>query len=95
VGGAGCGPGRLQVRGQQRELAEGAGDQRDFEALIQLLGGEPAVASRDPEDLDDPVPVGMGSPQLRPRRLTAGTVGWGYFTSHRTYCKAGHSAQNV
>jgi hypothetical protein len=37
----------------------------------------------------------MGSPQLRPRRLTAGTVGWGYFTSHRTYCKAGHSAQNV
>ena len=53
-----------QVGGQRGQLAVGAGGQRPLQPLVQLVGRQPAVARRDPEQLDDRVAVGVRGPQL-------------------------------
>lgn len=66
---------RVQVRGKRYQLARGPGGQRGFEALIQLIEAEQAVAGGDPENLSDPVPVGVRYPlPVRRVRLTR-TIG--------------------
>jgi hypothetical protein len=58
-------PGR-QVTSQDGELALRAGCQGGLEPLVKLLGCQPAVARRDPEELHDSVAVRVRGPQLWP-----------------------------
>ena len=55
---------RWQVGGQLRQLPVGAGGQRRLNPLVKLGPGQPPVAGRDPEDLNDPVPVFVRGAQL-------------------------------
>ncbi len=54
-----------QVRRQRRQFAARAGRQGRAQTLVKLGRGQPSVASRNTEDLDHPVPVFIGGPQLR------------------------------
>jgi len=67
---------RRQVRHQRRQLAAGAGRQGGLHPLVQLLGGQPAIAGGTRQDLDDPVPILMGCAQVTTwDQLTAGRLG--------------------
>jgi hypothetical protein len=71
-----------KVSRQRRQLTARAGRQGRAQALVKLGRGQPPVASGNTEDLDHPVPVFMGGPQL------------GLSASTRTSCRreiiAGH-----
>jgi len=59
-----------KVGRQRRQLAVGPGCQRRFEALIKLLGCQPAVPGGHPQLLDDGVPVRVGGPEPAVGRAT-------------------------
>jgi hypothetical protein len=73
---------RWQVGGQHRQLAVSAGGQRRLQALVKLGRGQPPVASRDPEDLDGPVPVLIRGAQLGPGPGAWAISSPGQLTSH-------------
>src|SRR5262249_56196171 len=46
-----------QVSAQRRELAVGARGQRLLQPLVELFGGQPAIARGYPQQFSSPVPV--------------------------------------
>ena len=56
-----------QVGGERGQLTESAGGQSRFQALIQLVGGQPTVPRGDAQYLHDPVPVRIRGPHFGPR----------------------------
>jgi hypothetical protein len=76
-------PGR-QVGRQAGELAAGARIQRHLESLVELGWRQAAIAGCDPEHLDHPVPVRMGSPELASGAQLTWIAHRGNLASHGT-----------
>jgi len=73
---------RWQVGGQLRQLPVGAGGQCRLNPLVKLGFGQPPVAGRDPEDLNNPVPVFVRGAQLGHGLIAGAVPRRGDLTSH-------------
>jgi histidine triad (HIT) family protein len=78
-----------KVSRQRRQFAARARRQGRVQALVKLARGQPPVTSGNPEDLDHPVPVFIGGPQLRLSASTRTSCRWEIIARH------GHILQDI
>ncbi len=93
-----CGTGAIAWPSAGRSLVSAASSpyvrgERAFDALVQFLGGQPAVAGGHPKQLDDPVPVLVRCPQpVCWRHVLVAAPGRRYVAHHGQTLRPGAAA---